>query len=138
MIEYVFSVERVPDEVTGPSSLTGFIEGGFSIYVNGNKVFEEPEFLIYEFFKALDSWVKGQKLTGDNFYFASMDYEEEPVVAFNYDAELVQYNFDSVFKLGEAVFDIDDIIESHAVFAANLREQLENRFNLFLEKNLQK
>ena len=133
MIQYQISIDKFPAEITGPSSLTGFIEGDFAVLVNGVEVFKEPEFLIYEFFDALHNWVNSDGSEGSDFYFASMDYEEEPVISFRYDNDTKSYVFESVFQISPAKFSFKDILHSHRQFMVDLRELLSRDYGYFLE-----
>lgn len=133
MICYQFDINKFPEIITGPSSLTGFIEcKKFSIFIDELEVFSEPEFFVYEFFSALHSWSNDpDKET--SFYFSSMDYEEEPVIAYRYDEKSEKYNFESELKRGDATVTYQDILDSYQRFKKELRDQLWEKYRYTLE-----
>ncbi len=133
MIFYKFDINKFPKKITGPSSLEGFIEcKHFSIFVDDLEVFNEPEFFVYEFFSALHVWMNNQDKE-NSFYFASMDYEEEPVIAYLYDEASGHYRFDSALKHADATVSFQDIIDSYQKFKADLSDQLLKKYGYYLK-----
>jgi len=134
MIRYTFNINKFPDDLSWDSALICEVESDyFSIFINEIEVFKNQEFLVYELFDALHKWlIKSKDCKGD-FYFVSMDEEEEPVVAFLYDEGSGNYHFESVFKLADAVFIFNDIAESFIQFKTDLSNQLLKKYKYSLK-----
>ena len=129
MIKYTFVIDKFPKKITGLSDLECFTESEqFSISVDGLEVFNEPEFFVCELFSALHRWLIDNPNGESDFYFTSMDYEEEPVVAFSNDEVSGKYRFESELKLADATVSFQDIVDSYQQFKTDLSAQLLKKY----------
>ncbi len=111
---YNFTVERFPSDTSGynPTALT---EGRLTIALNNSIFLDVDGILLVEFAVVLARWLsavrRGEK---PDLYYASMDFEEEPIFALRYDDERKSFTTESVWSRQEPVA----IKDSEAVRAA--------------------
>ncbi|MCQ0093534.1 hypothetical protein [Roseovarius sp. M141] len=60
-------------------------EGELTIFSSGKLVFSHDGILLVEFARCLSAWVAAERQrSGQEFFYSSMDFEEEPVLAFKH------------------------------------------------------
>ncbi|MES9814033.1 MAG: hypothetical protein ABW161_14765 [Candidatus Thiodiazotropha sp.] len=134
MIKYSFDISKFPDDLNWDSALVCEVESNyFSISINEVEVFSNQEFLVYELFDALHKWLIKNVSGKSDFYFVSMDEEEEPIVAFLYDEGSGNYHFESVFKLADAIVTFQDIVDSYQKFKTDLSDQLLKKYEYHMQ-----
>lgn len=79
-----FELLTLPDDMSGYNT-AAFTEGRLSIEVQG-RVFLQVEFcLLFELANVVTQWLASVATCGaQDFYYASMDEEEEPIIALRY------------------------------------------------------
>lgn len=104
------------------------VEGRLSIEIDGIIFFQEPGILLLELAEALIPWIQGVNFDGEaDFYYASMDFEEEPIVSFNYKKNAEVYKLGSVWGSGD--FDVrkGDLVNAAMLFISELKVSIDKR-----------
>jgi hypothetical protein len=134
MIKFLFKINEFPGDLSWDYALHAGVEGDMSIEINGVVVFEAEEFLFMELYFELQKWIESESDSNrGDFYFKSMDEEEEPIVAFVKDSSRDFYIFNSIWKKNEGRVKFDEIKSSFIEFKIDLTRQLSSRYNYFLE-----
>ncbi len=77
-----FTIINVPTVFEG-SKAQADVEGKLKIYIDKELFFDEENILLLELAISLNDWAKKIKQNEiNNFYYESMDYEDEPILAF--------------------------------------------------------
>ncbi|MBC7213561.1 MAG: hypothetical protein H5U33_27350 [Pseudomonas sp.] len=124
-----FELLTLPDDMSGYNA-AAFTEGRLRIEVQG-RVFLQVEYcLLLELANVMTQWLKAVATRGaQDFYYASMDEEEEPIIALRY------CRARSVFSLGScwAVCEhgpevtLEQAIECFERYVHDLRQAIDNR-----------
>ena len=136
MIKFSFVIDTFPDDLSWDYALRAGVSGKMEIEIDGNRVFFEEEFLVAELFMEFHDWINSNKSSdadASNFYFVSMDEEEEPLIAFKLNDETGLYDFESVWAEGSGSADFKSLSKAHDEFMVDLREQLLSKYNYFLK-----
>ena len=97
-MRYFYTITEVPKE-TGGYNIPAYTEGTLRVEHGNEVLFEAEEILLVEFAIALYKWLVH---VGDgtirDFYYASMNFEDEPIVALRYDVPSDSYAFESAWN----------------------------------------
>lgn len=128
MINMMFSIEDFPSDLSQSYSLVAGVEGEFSV-VSGDRVFfREPGILLLELSQQMESWIAEVDLSDSaNFYYASMDFEEEPILAFSYDASKGSYHLESVWSVGEISANKNELVNACKIFINELNSAIQKK-----------
>lgn len=127
MINITFKIDEFPVDRSQPYSLVTGIEGLLSIVSNGDVFFQESGILLLELSNALESWL--QKINSDenaSFYYASMDFEEEPIVAFDYRDDEELYKLRSVWGVGNVEVPRNELVNASKLFINELNASIQS------------
>ena len=130
MIKIEFFIKEFPKDLSRSYALDAYTEGVLTIHVNGKIVFDENGILLVELSNKLEPWVTQIDLDPDsehNFYYASMDEEEEPVLAFNYDATDKSYRISSIWSSSESAVKKDELLSACKKYISELRCAVQER-----------
>lgn len=134
MIKFIADVNKFPDDLSWDYALESGVEGDFIIEINNKEVFKANEFLILEFFFDFHRWVCDYKTSNlSDYYFISMDEEEEPIIAFRKNKNTGLYDFDSVWKLADESVTIEEIYLAYKELIVKLQEQLLSKYKYHLK-----
>lgn len=82
---YNFEIESFPSNHAG-YNVPAFTEGELSVFVDGEKLFfQEDGIHLVEFAVVLAKWLSKMSYGNPDLFYASMDFEEEPIFALNFD-----------------------------------------------------
>ena len=76
-MEYRFKITTVPEKKSG-YHLPAYTEGPLEVWLDGQQFVRVDEALLVEFAVVLSKWLRAQP---SSLYYASMDFEEEPIFA---------------------------------------------------------
>ncbi|PIE40579.1 MAG: hypothetical protein CSA49_07765 [Gammaproteobacteria bacterium] len=121
MIEIKFKIEELPSDQSQPYSLVAGVEGVLTVVNDGETVFEEPGILLLELSQALTKWVDEVSSGKDvDFYYASMDFEEEPILTFTCSDTDSQYEVKSVWIKSESSSNRSELIAASKSYVKDL------------------
>jgi hypothetical protein len=124
MIRFIADINKFPNDLSWDYALESGVEGDFAIEIDNKDVFKTNEFLILEFFFDFHKWICDYKTSNlSDYYFVSMDEEEEPIVAFYKNKDTGLYDFDSVWKLADGSATIEEIYSAYRELMVRLQEQ---------------
>ena len=92
-MEYKFKIATVPEKKSG-CHLPAYTEGPLEVWLDGQQFVRVDEALLVEFAVVLSKWLRTQP---SSLYYASMDFEEEPIFALSLQGDA----FELLFRLGE-------------------------------------
>ena len=132
MMKINFSIDEFPNDLSESYSLTAYTEGTLKISVNGEIILDEPDILLIEFCTSLHKWLN---ILDDNqldFYYASMDFEEEPILSFSYIQNLDKYEIKSVWGHSTAYVTLKEITNACTIFFNDLKNELLKKYDFKL------
>lgn len=133
MIKIDFSVDGFPNDLSESYSLTAYTEGTLKISVDEEIIFDEPGILLIELFTSLHKWLS---LLDDNnqldYYYESMDFEEKPILAFDYIHKLDKYEIKSVWGHLTAYVTLEEITNACTIFFSDLKNELLTKYDFKL------
>lgn len=133
-----FDIKHIPDELGG-YHLTAYTEGDLSIEVLGSTFLVSTEILLVELAVALHIWVSRNHSNSTNFFYASMDFEDEPILAFKYDEEKRNFWIESVWSPGRVgPVPSFEVVGAVREFINRLSDELEERRGIKLRETLDK
>ncbi len=134
MINFIVDIKRFPEDLGWDYALVSGVEGDFSIMIDEKTVFNSEQFLIFEFFISFHRWVcEYDEPNPSGYHFASMDEEEEPIVAFNRDESTGLFSFDSVWIKASGRVTFEAIRTAHKELLVAISEQLLAKFDYAYE-----
>jgi len=90
--------------------------------------FQEPGSLLLEFSKGLMSWIHNVDFGGNtNFYYASMGFEEEEIVSFDYKKDIGTYKLGSVRGSGDINASKSNLVNSPKLFINELNVSVDKK-----------
>ena len=132
MMKINFSIDEFPNDLSESYSLTAYTEGTLKISVNGEIILDEPDILLIEFCTSLHKWLN---ILDDNqldFYYASMDFEEEPILSFSYIQNLDKYEIKSVWGHSTGYVTLKEITNACTIFFNDLKNELLKKYDFKL------
>ena len=130
MIEIKFFIKEFPSDLSKSYSLDAYTEGDLSIHVNGEIAFDEEGILLVELSEKLDSWIVRLDVESDlvsDFYYASMDFEEEPILAFNYNVDEQIFRIESVWSKGKTAVKKGELVNACKIFINQLNGAVQEK-----------
>lgn len=131
MINITFNIDEFPLDRSQPYSLVAGVEGKLIIVNDEHILFQEPGILLLEFSNALESWLN--KIGADDnadFYYASMDFEEEPIVAFEYKHNESVYRFASVWGMNDGDVARNELVNASKLFINELNSEIQKQLEM--------
>jgi len=139
-MKYDFCIKTFRIE-KNPTDVICYTEGTLDVYINKEKKFSEEGILLVEFAIVLSKWLDKNKLEGYpiDLFYASMDFEEEPILALSYDVSKKHYIFDSVWRVtkAEVTVDSDEAVEAAKSYIDELSKTLYYKYNVNLRQVIQ-
>lgn len=130
MIKMTFSIKDFPFDLNQSYSLVAGVEGEFSIVSDDGVCFCESGILLLELSQKMESWVAEVGFNdAANFYYSSMDFEEEPILAFNYDAYKNLYHIESVWDVSELSVSKVELVNACKIFINELHGAVQKKVN---------
>lgn len=118
-MEYKFTIAAIPDETTG-YHLPAETEGPLEVWLEGHRFLKVDDALLVEFAIVLAKWLESQP---ESLYYASMDFEEEPIFALTQEGD--RFEPSSVWASGEPVMvPVDDALAAARRYIDDLGRQL--------------
>lgn len=128
MINMTFSIEDFPSDWSQSYSLVAGVEGEFSVERDDRVFFREQGILLLELSQEMESWIAEVDFDGTaNFYYTSMDFEEEPILAFSYDLSKGLYHLESVWSVSELFVSKDELVNACKFFINKLSSEVQAR-----------
>ena len=102
-----------------------YLEGTLRIIVGDTRFFEDIGILLIEFAEVAHRWLLECRREPCSLYYVSMDFEEEPILAFCYDVATETFALQSVWAEAELEpLPRDTVITAVASYVDALRDQL--------------
>jgi len=137
-VRFEFEILLLPEEIGG-YRLAAYTEGVLRLMVGATAFLDADGVLLVEFGLALHKWLEIARSGPHDFYYASMDFEEEPILAFRYDALEDKYRLESVWAQGQApLVPCPDVVAASRTYLADLRGLLKRKRGVDLEHVLRK
>lgn len=132
-----YDIKTTPEETSG-YNLTAYTEGVLRLLVGSSVFLEVDGILLVEFAIVLHKWLLQCASAPTDFYYASMDFEEEPILMFRYDSGRDAFLLESVWSNK----DVGSVLRSDAIEAASrylvaLRDELKRERGVDLERTLE-
>ncbi|MDD3592573.1 MAG: hypothetical protein PHO65_08030 [Sulfurovum sp.] len=131
-----FDLEKFPtDTIRKYAAESYFIEGTIIIQQNNKEVLLLPEWPFIEFLVALLNWKRSlTENTFSNFYYVSMEAEEEPILSFTYRKNLKLYEVNSCWLESDIFFlSKNEILDSIEDFYHNLKKEVLNKYQYSID-----
>jgi hypothetical protein len=131
---YEFNLTNVP-KITEQWQVVSQVEGKLKIFLKGNLFFDEEGILLVELATKLSQWLASlNRGEVSNFYYASMDYEEAPILQFS--CVNSRWNISSIWEQyqEETDFSIDVIVTSSISFIEDIQRTLNEQFAMDIAK----
>jgi len=130
-MKFKFQIKELPKGSESYRKATD-IEGNLSIVIRNNEIlFDADGILLVEFAIFCKKWLD-ENIVKD-FYYASMDFEEEPIIAFDVQ-QSDTCRFHSVWqKFQTGDIPLDEVRESMKNYIENLKINLNKNFRIKIE-----
>lgn len=128
-----YELQRVPQEKSG-YQVPSFTEGTLRISLGEQAFLHAEDILLVEFAIVLVKWLGTVEHRGpSSLYYASMDFEEEPIFALNYNAESNSFEPDSVWASTEPrSVSVDEAVAAARSYVASLQDELSTKHGIDL------
>jgi len=132
-----YEITTFPNETDG-YKLASFTEGVLRVRVGSSVFLDVSGILLVEFAIVLDKWLRRAVFSPTDFYYASMDFEEEPVLAFCYDSRLDRFRLESVWSEADvgSIASVD-VVAAGRHYLAQLRDELKREHDVDLDERLE-
>lgn len=128
MISIKFEIEEFPSDRSQSYSMVAGVEGTLSIVNDKAVIFKESGILLLELSQSLKSWLDKVDAGDDvDFYYTSMDFEEEPILAFAYSPSKRLYEIDSVWIRSQSFVSQGELVESSKHFLHDLNLTIQEK-----------
>ncbi|MBI2374008.1 MAG: hypothetical protein HYV07_08420 [Deltaproteobacteria bacterium] len=122
----------------GGYNLTAYTEGVLRLLVGASVFLDASGILLVEFAVVLRKWLRACASGPIDFYYASMDFEEEPILAFRYDTSGGQFRLESVWSETDVgPVSRAEVIAAAQQYLAQLRDDLKRGHDVDLDKTLE-
>ena len=136
MMEFKYVIQEVPDSFAD-YRLYAYVEGDLRVVIDDEVVVGVEGALLVEFALVLHRWLWGAGASDADLYYASMDFEEEPVLAFRRAAEGSGYFVDSAWlKSMKRRVPREQIVVAAEQYLKLLSREMMSRFRVNLEEGL--
>lgn len=130
-LKFSFSNVVVPPE-TGGYKMLADVEGNFKITLGKQIFFDEEYILLLELAIRLIKWIS--KIESEeivDFYYESMDYEDEPILAFKVNTDLTWHLFSVWQNFNDnSNIPLKELIQSTKTFITHLAAHLTINLNI--------
>lgn len=100
MIRFDYNIETFPEETNG-YHVPAYTEGTLDVWLNDSRFLHAEGILLVEFAIFLEKWLRKIRAgETSNLHYASMDFEEEPIFALDYDADAQAFFPSAVWATG--------------------------------------
>jgi hypothetical protein len=120
-------------------NVVAYAEGSISVFVGGVVFLSASDVLLVELAVALYRWLEEVHRTSTDFFYSSMNYEDEPILAFRYDKTHDAYQLISVWSsMGVDLVPSGDVSGAVAAFLSQLRNELASKYNVCLDATIER
>ena len=132
-----FEIEQFPLETKDHRLITD-TEGFIRVTMGSSKLFEASELLLVELAIFMQGWLQLKAQKCGDFYYRSMDFEEEPILAFLYAPGEGLYRFQSVWSLSPgACISLEDVASAFREYVDRLSVEVYQRCGADLAQRMQ-
>lgn len=136
-MRFQYDITTFPPE-TGGYNLTAYTEGVLRLIVDTSVFLEVDGILLVELAIVLHKWLRAFASGPVDFYYASMDFEEEPILAFRYDASEDRFRLESVWSDSDAgPLPREEVISAAQEYLSQLRDELRREHDVDLDQRLE-
>ena len=136
-MRFIYQITSFPEKTDG-YNLIAYTEGTLRLLLGAVPFLEMSGVLLVELAVVLHKWLHTLEHEPTDFYYASMDFEEEPIVALRYDSNRDHFMPESVWAEVDAVpvprFEAKLAAEA---YLAELREDLGAKHGVDLDRALE-
>lgn len=131
MITIEFTIHSLPKDNESYRLITN-TEGNLTILHEDTPIFSHNGILLVEFARQLNKWLDNNRKSSENFFYNSMDFEEDPVIAFKLNDNLKFYLESTLTIIDKnIVIEKDNLLYATKQFLQNLQKELiSERINL--------
>jgi len=135
-MQLAYEITSFPDQTAG-YHLTAYTEGRLRLLIGEEIFLDANGILLVEFAIVLRRWLVAMQHSPSDFYYASMDFEEEPILALKYASSLDSFIPESVWaKPSSKSVPATEAVEGGQAYIACLRQELMKDHAVDLEKIL--
>lgn len=136
-MKFEYKITNLPVKTNG-YNLTAYTEGGLRLFAGTSKILDVSGILLVELAIVIHKWLKGLVSGPVDFYYASMDFEEEPIIAFYYDTDIDRFRFDSVWSNAiVSPFSPRDVVSAARIYLSQLKDDLNRECGIDLHTKLE-
>jgi hypothetical protein len=136
-VRFEYDITTFPTQ-TGGYNLIAYTEGGLRLFVDELVVLDASGILLVELAVVLHKWLRACASGPTDFYYASMDFEEEPILAFRHDPSGDQFRLESVWSETDVgPVPTADAIAAAQRYLAHLRDELKREHGVDLDEKLE-
>jgi hypothetical protein len=136
-MRFLYNIIAFPKNPEG-YNLTAYTEGTLRILLGSVVFLDASDILLVELAIVLKKWLLSLENGPVDLYYASMDFEEEPVLALRYDAFQNQFLPESVWaKSDPCPISLAEAKSAAEGYLVELREELWAKYSVDLNKTLE-
>ncbi|WP_437777287.1 DUF7878 domain-containing protein [Sorangium sp. So ce1097] len=136
-MRFLYQIISFPDKVEG-YNLVAYTEGTLRLFIGPIAFFDANGILLIEFAIVLKKWLLRLENGPVDLYYASMDFDEEPVLALRYDADADEFLPESVWAKSDPLPISRGEAKSAAdAYLAELGEELRTKYGVDLNEVLE-
>ena len=136
-MRFLYEIISFPDKVEG-YSLTAYAEGTLRLLIGSVVFLDASGILLVEFAIVLKKWLLSLEDGPVDLYYASMDFEEEPVLALRYNAVQDEFLPESVWAKSDPLpISLGEAKSAADAYLAELGEELRTKYGADLNKVLE-
>ena len=134
---FTYEITSFPEKTAG-YNLTAYTEGFLRVTIDSLVFLDASGVLLVEFAVVLHKWLLSFEGGSAEFYYSSMDLEEEPILALRFDPDHQYFLPESVWARGEpAPVSVLEAKEAARTYLSSLREELRAKHRVDLDKTLE-
>lgn len=133
-MKYDYVIESFPLETSG-YNVAAYTEGKLKIFVDGKIFFEAEGILLVEFAIVLMKWLLSMEESGPlDLYYASMDFEEEPIFALTYMQDKGVFMPKSIWAIDDPIpIPLESAKKAALDYLLRLTSETKKRFDVELD-----
>ncbi|WP_437966773.1 hypothetical protein WMF04_45605 [Sorangium sp. So ce260] len=136
-MRYLYEITSFPDKVED-YNLTAYTEGTLRLLVGSVVFLDASGILLVEFAIVLKKWLLSLEGGPGDLYYASMDFEEEPILALRYNATQGEFLPESVWaKSNPSPICLGEAKSAADAYLAELGEELRKKYGADLNEVLE-
>lgn len=135
-MRFLYEIKSFPSKVEG-YNITAYTEGTLRLLVGSVTFFDASGILLVEFAVVLKRWLLSLENGPVDLYYASMDFEEEPILALRYNT--VQHRFlpESVWAKSDPLpVSLGEAKSAANAYLTELGEELRTKYGVDLNEVL--